>query len=171
MKKAKSDKRMLVVTMVILPIIMVWNICKNGTAFFDATIYQILSLSFAVVITFMLTQKKNDERRKIDMLEKMIASIQKDIQNPEVFGYDSEESRELALLNQKSLANRIDILTETCKNNKDIEYIERELGELREIYGTHMNDGEYMKKSSRDLKRHIVNIEDKCSKIIFDLYK
>ena len=57
----------------------IYNIVVDAGAFFTASIYQIISLLFAIVITYLLTQRKNDKRRKNDMLDKMILGIQKDI--------------------------------------------------------------------------------------------
>ena len=152
----------------------IYNIVVDAGAFFTASIYQIISLLFAIVITYLLTQRKNDKRRKNDMLDKMILGIQKDISEKTLVCYATEEERSIALLLQKSLASRLEYLKNArmCASIVDeIDYISKEMENLREFYGSHMTDKEYMEKSSTDFEKYIVNISDKCFSIRLKLYE
>lgn len=173
--KTKKVLSIIGISMVLLFIvgIAIYNIVVNKTDFLDASIYQVLSLLFAITITYLLTQKKNDERRKNDMLDKMILGIQKDISEKSLVRYETEEEQTIALLQQKSLANRLEYLKDkkTCADIADeVDYISREMEHLREFYGSHMKDKDYMEKSSADIEKYIVNITDKCFYIRLKLY-
>lgn len=163
-----------VITLVCILGISVYNIVVSSEEFFDATVYQIISLLFALIITFLLTQRKNDYRRKIDMIDKMIAGIQEDLSSREFVLYETDAQMNIALLKQKSLANRIQYLMDSKIHNKigkDVEYIAKEMENLREFYGAHMKDKDYMDKSSADIEKYIVNINDKCFSMRLKLYE
>ena len=154
--------------------IALYNIVICAKEFFSANVYQVISLLFVLFITFLLTQRKNDYRRKIDMLDKMVVGIQEDISHGEIVSYKTEEQRSIALLKQKSIANRIQYLKESKIHNGieyDVDYIAKEMERLREFYGAHMDDINYMEKSSADFEKYIVNICDKCFSIRLKLYE
>ena len=155
-------------------LIGIYNIIKYGQDFFKASIYQIVSLLFAIIITYLLTQKKNDARRKADMLEKMFLGIEKDITDKSLIQFVTVDERNIALLQQKSLASRLEYLKEAkiCVDiASDVEYMAKEMENLREFYGAHMSDKDYMEKSTADMEKYIVNITDKCFAVRLKLYE
>ncbi len=159
---------------VIIFAVAVYSVFSTGSVFFHISVFQVLSLLFVLYITYFLSQRRNDERRKIDIVDKMIFKIQEDVVKSELINYKSEEDKSMALLLQKSIANRLEYLNDS-KIGSDIkgelEYIIAEVEKMREFYGSHMNDEEYMKKSSNDFRKYIVNISDKCNLMHIKLYE
>lgn len=170
----RRNKLIVIIPTVILLCISAFNIFENGKDFFEINIYQIVSLIFAFVITFYLTQITNDERRKIDMLDKMLFEIQKELTNECLLKFETEEDRNIALLHQRSIASRLKYLID---NNlfpsiiDDIKYTYNEIQHLRSMYGDHMIDKDYMNKSQKEFKRYITNAEDKIFLMHVKLYK
>lgn len=174
MKRIKGNSVIVILGSIVLLCIGGYNIYTNGKSFFDASVYQVISLIFALAITFYLTQMKNEERRKIDMLDRMLLDLQNDINADSFIKYETEDDVHMALLRQKSVANRLAYLIERNpfpKAMEEIKYINNEIAHLREMYGEHMNDKEYMKKSKKEFNKYITNAEDKIFLVHLKLFK
>lgn len=174
MKRIKGNSAIVIFGSIVLLCIGVYNICTNGKSFFEASVYQVISLIFVLLITFYLTQMKNEERRKIDMLDRMLIDLQNELNADRFIKYETEDDIHMALLSQKSVANRLAYLRESGlfpKIMEEIKYIDNEITHLREMYGEHMNDKEYMNKSKKDFDKYITNAEDKIFSVHLKLYE
>lgn len=174
MKGKKGNIAIVIIGSMILLCLLGYNVYAKGKVFFEASIYQIISLMFALLITFFLTQMKNDERRKLDMLDKMLIDIQKDLNDENILKFETEDERSMALLHQKSVANRLKYLVDNNlfpELEEEIKYIDNEIGHLRDMYGEHMTDMEYMRKSKKQFTLYITNVEDKIFLAHLKLFK
>ena len=108
------------------------------------------------------------KRRKIDCFEHILTEIQKNIDNNTIlFSLDNE-----ALTLQKSISNKIKHLQDHSFSQiaKDLEYINDEFTELRELYDNHKQSASSLKQIDSDITRHKANISNKIDKIKLVLY-
>jgi hypothetical protein len=127
----------------------------------------------AIFISYYLVQLKNDERRNRDNIDRIISKVQSLISNTELIDASTKNAQAKSLLLQKSLANKLEYIKMNCSHEikPDLEYICSEFEHLRELYGGHIHDNEYLIKSVDDFKKYIINIDDKCDSLHIKLYK
>lgn len=136
--------------------------------FWNANIVQVLTLVISIFLSFFLVQRFTDRRRKTDCYEEILNYIQETIcLNINIFSNSQE-----ALLLQKSVANKIKHLKDhSFKEVKDdLQYIENEFTELRQLYSNHKQSDAELQSIQHDLTRHKTNISDKIDKIMLTLY-
>lgn len=146
-----------------------WN---NNKDFFKMSLSTLMTIVTAIIISFYLVQKKKDERRKIDNIDKILTKVQLFINDTKLIDASTQSALNNALLMQKSLANKLEYIKKNCPKEIefDLLYICNEFQHLRELYGGHFKDEEYIKKSADDFKKFIINIDDKCDAIHMNLY-
>lgn len=140
----------------------------NSTSFWDANFIQILTLTVTATLSFFFVQRLTDKRRKIDCYEHILNEIQSIIDNnTNIFSLSQD-----ALLLQKSIANKIKYLKEHsfAEIKTDLEYIEDQFQELRDLYGNHQTSAADLKSIEPDMTKHKTNISDKIDKIKLELY-
>lgn len=174
MRFYKNSKNILIFLLVLaVACLAVYNLITNLKDFFTTSMVPLLSVLVVIFISYFLTQIKTDERRKLDCIEKIINKIQNEMKHSKTFQVSSLEENKMALLYQKSIANKIEyIISLNIDVIKDqMKYVETEFFSLRELYGNHMHDSDYMDKSKDDIEKRIVNITDKCDEIMLKLCK
>lgn len=136
--------------------------------FWSANIVQVLTLVISVFLSFFLVQRFTDKRRKIDCYEEILNNIQETICLNEIIFSNSQE----ALLLQKSVANKIKHLKDHSfkEVQSDLEYIDNEFTELRQLYSNHQQSSDSLQSIELDLTRHKTNISGKIDKIMLTLY-
>lgn len=147
-------------------------IVKNymNKLFWSASLLQILTFSFTVILSFMIVQRITDRRRKIDCYDHFLSDIQNIINtDTSIFSLSSN-----AMNKQKSVANRIKYLCDHSfpQTHADLEYISKEFTELRELYDNHKQNENELKSIEADMNRHKGNISDKIDKlklVLFDI--
>lgn len=159
---------------VVIAIVAIFNLMNNGELFWQATFYQIMSLLAVVFITYFLTQRLNDKRRKIDTVDHLLNEIQMMVNRQELHGYIESQDKSMALMYQRLLANKVECLKRYGKLGADIQndvnYISNQCEEMKEFYGTHMEDKEYMKKSLMEFQKYTLNISERCDNIRIKLF-
>lgn len=140
----------------------------NSATFWTASFIQILTLTVTAILSFFFVQKLTDKRRKIDCYEHILTEIQNVINNDTYIFAISKE----ALLLQQSIANKIKYLKEHSftEIKSDLEYIEDQFQELRDLYGNHKSSTFDLEKVNLDMLKHKTNISDKVDKIKLKLY-
>ena len=151
-------------------IVSLFLFCKNfnSSNFWTANFIQILTLIVTSGLSFFFVQKLTDKRRKIDCYEHILNEVQNIVENnATIFSVDKE-----ALLLQKSIANKIKYLKEHSFSEikSDLEYIENQFQELRDLYGNHNSSSYELKNIELDMLKHKTNISDKIDKIKLELY-
>lgn len=146
----------------------------NNSEFMNASVTQIITLLIAVIITFYITQYKNDQRKIKDYAESIIRKIQNVVMDEGFISFDEgTETKQITMVNRK-MSNYIDVLkkyAEKLNFSTDAKYIEEEFQRYREFVDEHISDIEYLNKSATTLQNHAEKIEQKCDLIIFNLYK
>lgn len=88
--------------------------------------------------------------------------------NEIIFSADKE-----AIVLQKSVSNKLKHLLDHSFSavKSDLEYINSEFIELRELYDNHKKSKESLEEIKPDIVRHQVNISDKIDKIRLNLFE
>lgn len=156
--------------------IFVLGICNhiNNDKFWEASIYQVITLLMAILITFYATQYKNDQRKVKDYAENVIRKIQAIIVDERFVDFNENTENKAVTMTNRKLNNYISILNEYGKKlgfQKDAEYVAEQFKAYRTFVDEHLSDKDYLSKSSPTLQMYAENIEQKCENIILNLYK
>lgn len=181
MKKSKSFKRekMLVMTLagtvIIIAIVNIFFL--HNSSFWEMSIVQALTLLVAILIAFWATQRKTDERKIKDQIEKITEKIQSDVSSPDFFAFntadDSSEVQKRITMTTRKLTNCIGILQKYCQAidiNEEVQYIEDQVKGYRDFVSEKVGDLDYLAKSETHLRMYAENINSKCDRIISKLY-
>ena len=154
---------------VILSGVGIYNLIVDWQKFLTTNITSLLSIFAVLLISYYLTQRKNDERKRIDNIERLILKIQQEVTKDSLI----QSKSNMCLLNQRSLNNKIEYLQKQGLSliNKELEYIHEQFQTFRDMYGDHMNEPETIKSMEQDFNRIVVNIVDKCDFMLIELRK
>lgn len=155
-------------------IILGWHNFKTNTQFWDTSVYQIVNLLIIVFISFYLTQQLNHNRKHKESICQIIAKIQDDINDKDMYCISECVPRPILLLAQRRINNKIDILLKDAKKfrvEKDLIYIKNTFDTYCEFVGNHLNDNDYLSKSTHELKSPLDLIDDRLDTITLKLFK
>lgn len=135
--------------------------------FFSANAVEITTILFGGFITFYLTERMNDKRRRNDCIEHVIMEIEGYITDDEIYKINKN-----ALLKQASCANRIKYLRDASFKDiqKDIEFIDTHFSFIRDLYSEHKKSQDDLDAVKKDINKHRDLIVDKCCKIRIGMY-
>ncbi len=136
--------------------------------FFKASFVDIITIILAVFITYYLTEKNNNIRRRNDCIEHILLEIEEMI-NDEIFFSTNKR----ALQHQSSCANRIKYIKEAgfYDIQEEINFIAEKFDEIRDLYSNHSQNKNELQKVFIDFEKHRDYICDKCNKIRVEIYK
>ena len=150
-----------------------YNLIIQKSSFFNMSLFEITSLSVAVLVAYYFSQKKNDERKLKEEAANIIAKIQKIINSDEASKINCECDVVILVRLQRNISNKIDILQKMAKRlgcQDDMDYISGKFKEYREFTGEKMADINYLHESENQLKNMLSCIDDKCDYIKLLLY-
>ena len=158
----------LAITITILVALILCYYNKSRSQFLEASLTDVITIVFASCITFYLTEKINDNRRRNDCIEQVIIEIERMVMDEAIFAQD-----ESTLTYQSSCANRIRYLQEAGFSHiqEDIDFIEEHFREIRELYSNHSKAKKELDVVKKDFQKQQRLICDKCTKIRIELYK
>ena len=149
----------------------------NNKAFWEVSISQVLTLLVAIVIAFWAAQKKTDERKIKEQIEKITNKIQTVIEDPKFILFNStdnpDEVQKRITMSTRKLSNGIDVLREYGKSidiSAEVEYIAEQVRGYNDLVSVKINDLDYLSKSESHLRMYAENINSKCDYIIMKLY-
>lgn len=143
---------------------------KNNPSFFCASFTQLLTLLITVFIAFWATQFKNDERKQKDHAEDILTIIQESVSEESFIKITTDTDTKLITMNNRKLSNKISVLIQYSNKlnfKQDAKYIEEKFKEYQEFVSNHINDLEYLSKSSAELIKYANLIESKCDTIFY----
>lgn len=143
---------------------LIYNLLNNDK-FFEASLMQILTLFVAIFISYFLVQQKNDNRRKVDFINRTLHEVMLLLEDEKLL--DSDRKKTLVI--QKSIANRLQAIEKNSfkEIKQDMDYVVKEFEEIRELYSNHTDN---LGEVEMDINRHKINISDKCIKIEAELF-
>ncbi|MEE3485507.1 MAG: hypothetical protein VZQ98_14450 [Bacteroidales bacterium] len=160
-------------TIIIVAIGLVWSaynifVIGDCKTFFGANLFQILTIMVAIVISFYISQRITDRRRKADVIEKMLYIIQDRLSNKDII---LSSKREVSLPALREVENNLKYLTEHCFSGQkdDFKILNDKFEVLRGLF-----DESFMQESRlNELKPKMVSaisvINSKCNEIILKM--
>lgn len=135
---------------------------KNNADFLKAPLSTIISILIAVVVSYLFVQKKTDDRRKREKIDKLLYKIQ-DL----ISASDFIDVKEGDLIVHRSIANKIEFLENNTEDNlkEEVKKLKETFVLYRDFYGNHYADADYMSKSKIELMNYIKLIDDTCDKM------
>ena len=164
----------------ILPVaLLAYNLITNMVAkkfwsYFDVPLYAILNMLIAILFAYYLTQSKNDRRKKMELVEKLINNTISITEIPTMYTIANETDLKTVRIYQRRIDNRLTLLR---KYEDDFCYSEA-LGHARsnfELYwGTisnHVEDIPHLIAASVDLHNYLVVVADSLERITVAIYE
>lgn len=135
---------------------------KNNVDFLKAPLSTIMSILIAVIVSYLFVQKKTDDRRKREKIDKLLYKIQDLISVS-----DFTDVKEGDLILHRSIANKIEFLENNTEDNlkEEAKKLKETFNSYRDFYGNHYADADYMSKSKVELMNYIKLIDDTCDKM------
>lgn len=157
------------IAMAVAILFCVFLIYKNikKVNFFSANAVDIITILLGVIITFYLTERMNDKRRRNDCIEHIIMEIESFVSDDNNFSICPN-----TLMQQASCANRIKYIKDAAFSDikDEIDFIEHHFTDIRDLYSNHYQNEEEFKGVKKDIDKHRNCITDKCCKIRIGLY-
>lgn len=174
----KKHSKCLVITILITLVILGGvNIYNNGWKdFIKMNAYEIVTIAIALLVTYYLTERKNDIRKLNNKIENICNNMQ--VYLREEYGITpSKKNKEKVLMNIRYISNKIHILEKLSEKNKEIKdsisYIKKEHKKYIEFVDDNFDQEDiYFQEENRreKLKSIINNIDNKLDEIIVYLY-
>lgn len=114
MNKGKKIKWFLIVPAVILVYSVVMSLCRGKetlTSYFIVPLYHIINIFIAIFFAYYLTQARNDERKKREILDGLISSILNDITDSRMYNISCESDVDYIRITQRSVKNKMDLIS------------------------------------------------------------
>ena len=173
----KHTKCIIIIILIVLAILGEINIYNNGwQEFVKMNAYEIFTIAIALLVTYYLTERKNDIRKLNNKIENICGNMQ--VYLREEYGITpSRPNKERVLMNIRYISNKIHILERLSEKNKEIKdavnYIKIEHNKYREFVTDNFDQEDvYFQEENRQekLKSIINNIDNKLDEIIVYLY-
>lgn len=144
---------------------------KNNN-FFEMNLYQILSLSFVVIVSYYLTQKKLDSRKQREVINELITEIINCTFELTLDALQSEKSK-LFMMELRNIENRLSLLEKVSGEygiKTEINYLKSQNTAMLNLVSNHLDDNDTLEKIFVDIEKHINNLQNKCKEVQFIIY-
>lgn len=165
----------LIIAVIAMSCVNIFVLHNNN--FWEMSAAQALTLLVAIVIAFWATQRKNDERKIKEQIEKITEKIQAEVSSPDFVSFnissDPSEVQKTITMTTRKLRNAVDILRAYSKKLDiigEVKYIEDQIKGYSDFVSVKVGDLDYLSKSETHLRMYAENINSKCDYIILKLY-
>ena len=124
-------------------------------------------------VTYYCTQRKNDERKKKEIMEEIIDKIQECILSDNACKKLNEMSQEEISMMQRRIRNKISFLAEKKDElgiKDEVELINNKFESYCDLIGNHIEQPEHLKESSKEIRNWLDLIDDNLDRIKLKLY-
>lgn len=171
--KAKSVTRKMLALAIIagLGCLIFYNINTNPT-FWKTSASSCITIVIALVFSYWLVQRENDLRKQKEILASLIFDLRAQIDKDDMYDLSGKTTISINMRN-RDISNKIGVLDKVKKDfnvEDEVDFISERFDEYKELIGNHIDDPEYLKNSSIELKRPIQLISTKLFEIAFILY-
>lgn len=149
----------------------------DNPEFWKVSVSQILTLLIAVVIAFWAVQKKTDERKIKEQIERITTKIQIVVSDSSFITFritdNPEEVQKRITMSSRKISNGLSVLQAYSKFidiDSEIKYIEDQMRGYNDLVSVKIGDLDYLSKSENHLRMYAENINSKCDYIIMKLY-
>ena len=162
-----------IILSVVIAIVCVINIRQKNESFWEMSFSTGLSIIIGIWISFLLTQRQTDIRKKKDALCDLMKSIQDIVTNEDAYLIDDRITQESLTMRKRDLNNQLGILKKYGSEfglDDDIRFIEEKAQEYQQIIGDHITDRAHLAKCALELQRPLNLIEARLFDMILKLY-
>lgn len=177
-RKCNSLKNKTVLSRLLFAIILLgiialgyYNI-KTNTTFWITSASNCITIIIALVFSYWLVQRKNDLRKQKEILASLLFDLRTQFEAEDMYNL-SERSPSSINMRNRDISNKIEILNEVKTEfnmESEVNFIVERFDEYKDFVGNHIDDPEYLKSSTLELKRPITLISTKLFKMAFKLY-
>lgn len=167
-KKIRTDICVVIAAGLLTLVFIIMNL--NNSSFWQASCMDIVTMWFVGILTIIISENGSERRHVKASMEHVIDEVERYVVNDANFTF---EHNEMAFFEQASCANKIKYLKDANFSDikDDIDFINNHFGEIRDLYSNHNNSKDSLDSVKKDIKRHRVQIIDKCDKIRIELCK
>lgn len=151
--------------------------CYNARVnsnFWEASFSTCLTIGVALLLSYTLTQKRSDDRRKKEIVEEIMVSLQDAVSDPKSYSMNGCTTIETLNMQKRDMSNKIQRIKkydEKLNLGIKLNDIEKWFDEYQQFIGVHISDIDYLSKSSVELKRPLQLIADALYELRLDLYE
>lgn len=141
--------------------------------FFQTNIGYFLTITVAVFVTFFLTQSKNDDRNRKDLLFGVVDQIQDFVFKVKRIDYECAPDFKDMLLLTRRISSKTYILGLYADNynyRTESQEINDYVKKYIDLVDYHQQDMSYMQKTSQEIARWMENIDSRCDIVRTKLY-
>ena len=168
----KINKIILAAAVAVVLIIGVFN-CIVNEKFWELSISNVLTLLVALIITFLLTQKTTEVRRKKDVVVKMLDRLYILLSDIRMVKIQSQETIDFVKIQNRTISNKITCLEKFAKDLKfeeEIRKMKTDFDSYENFFSEHMSDLDYLIKSERTFNNKMQLLDNQCDNILAKLY-
>lgn len=171
----KNWKKIIFVIMVLVVIFVVfWNIfiLKNDK-FMESSITSCLTILVALIVSYFLSKKNQDEKNQKDTYLKLMEKMQSLVNEEYMCKINAECDVQRVIMKKRDLNNTIGLLKKYAAQfnlSEEISFIDDKVQEYASLIGNHVGEIEHLKKCELDLKRPLELIDNKLSEAMLKLY-
>ncbi len=150
----------------------VYNISTN-CHFWEVSAANIATILIALIVSFYLVQRKNDQRKQKEILLDLLFKVQHQLEDEKAYNFANQKKEEI-LMRNRNISNRIQILENiqnTFSIEKDVVFIKEKFDEYQTLIGNHISDIPYLCSSTVELKRPLDLIVNRLILMAISLYK
>lgn len=168
----KKIFKIIIIILFFLSIGLLSSFNYKNDDFFKMNLYQIVSLSFVVFVSYYLTQKKLDSRKQRDVLNDLITEIIDCSFKLTLEAVLSEKSK-LFMMELRNIENRLSLLEKVSGEygiKIEINYLKSQNTAMLNLVSNHLDDNDTLEKIFVDIEKHINNLQNKCKEVQFIIY-
>lgn len=145
----------------------------NNADFWEASAVNCITIAIAVLVSYFLVQKQNDQRKQKEILLDLIYKLQAQIVHPSMYDVAGMSKEELTMRN-RSVGNKIHILKkakEKFEIEDEVAFVQERFDEYNTLIGDHIENETYLQQSKRELKRPLDLMDGKLIEMAMKLFE
>ncbi len=150
--------------------IVIFNICCNDS-FWQASAVNCITIATAILVSYYFVQRQNNRRKQKDILLELVLKLQAQVTSNEAC-FLAEQSKEIIMMRKRDFSNKISIIHRYSSlfDKKDVDFIVEKFSEYDAIIGDHLEDMDYLSKSTNELRRPLDLMGNKLYDMALHLY-
>lgn len=152
-----------VITILVIAI-CIYNIACSGSKFWEINVFNGLTLLWTIVFSFIITQASSRYQRRAEIIIKLLSRLNECIDESRTCNISVDADKNVILMRKREIANLISLLDRNADRfgiRKEVNFIKTKFKEYEQFISDHINDIEYLSKSSSELQRPIKLISTK----------
>ncbi len=146
---------------------------NTNSKFWEMSFFNIVTIIVAVCVSFYLTQRFSDIRKKKDIFQKVLEDIQSIVGSSDAYLIEDNTEKESLLMRLRGLNLKL-ATAKKCASflgvEKEIDYLSSTFKEYETLISDHISDLNYLKHSRKELQRPLDIIYNHIYEVLLKLY-